>query len=296
MKFFKFLLSLLFVAHCYATNNNLDNVLLIINYNHAHYESIPLIKQMYGDYFKNIVFYGPERTFCSATKYEYPEIEYLDHNMGYVSYLSIAKAMEKYPDFDGYLFLMDDCILNAWFLKDMKDLDITKIWLPCCEFVDGNKRGTSLDLKRGLSATTWEWWKTQWGYRKTVQAYNEIPYHYKEMLAQNFGQDCVVASFSDCLYVPAQYKNEYIELATLLAKHDVFLEIAFPTILSCLSLKSEWVWLNGNLTNNQLARFTMEMDGGPCLLNHPVKLSYAANRSFVTNLFNTVKRINSAKV
>jgi hypothetical protein len=38
------------------------NTLLIINFNHPFYNSIPFLEQIYGKEFPNIVFYGEQRT------------------------------------------------------------------------------------------------------------------------------------------------------------------------------------------------------------------------------------------
>jgi hypothetical protein len=290
----KFLLiTTLFITQCFA-KVNFDRVLLVINYNHAHMnQTRSFIQQLYGNCFKNIVVYGPEKTFCSVNKVHEPEVNYVDHFMGYRSYISLAMAMEKYPGYDGYLFLMDDCILNTFLFEEMDDLDLTKIWIPLCPFVHCNKQGTAINFKKGKDAAPgWEWWNSKWGYIPTMKAWAEIPDKYKKMVAQNYGKDCVVASFSDFIYIPAQYKNQWCELAKIFEKHDVFLEIAFPTIASCLSPKSEWVWINGTaLTDNKWPRFIMENEDGPCYLNHPVKLSSPENRAFITGVFNCAKNL-----
>lgn len=266
------ILSLFLGINCFAENKNLNNIVLVINYNHAHYESVPLIKKIYEKYFNKIVFYGPKA---------HPDVNFYDHNMGYRSYMCIADAMKKNQNCDGYLFLMDDCILNAWLLDSF---DKSKIWLSQLAWVNNaNERGLAVDMTKGQDQLTkWEWWGSKWGYSQVSKAFAEIPANHKKMLTENAGPSHVVVGFSDVVYVPSKYKEQFIELATIFGKYDVFLEIALPTIMHCLSPKGDWLWLPGNNTYAQgFKDFKVA-----CAVNHPIKLSSSANRSFVTEIFN----------
>ena len=268
------LLSLLFIGKCFGSVSNLSNVLLIINYNHAHYESIPLLKEIYKPYFKNIVFYGPER---------HPDVNFCAHNKGYLSYICIADAMKNYPQSEGYLFLMDDCILNAWLLKN---LDTSKIWFPAYIGFLNSDFPKPLNVTKGLQATNWYWWNTEWGCKSITEAFNKIPDNYKEVLAQNWGESNVVAAYSDIVYIPLCYKNDYIELATIFCNQGAFLEAALPTIVSCLNPKNNWIWLKGHGTDRKKQNQDYRVD---VYINHPLKLSEKKNRAFVKKLFKKMK-------
>ena len=251
------------------------NILLIINYNHAHYESIPLLKEIYSPYFKNIVFYGPKK---------HKNVNFCAHNRGYLSYICIADAMKRYPHCDGYLFLMDDCILNAPLLKN---LDTSKIWYLLYGFLNPEQLPQSLSLDKGPNATEWCWWHTQWGCKPITAAFNKIPDHYKKVLAQNWGESNVVAAYSDIVYIPSQYKEQYSELATLFCNQAAFLESALPTIISCLDSKNNWIWLQGHGTYGKqpYKRYKFNV-----YFNHPLKLSEKKNRAFVRKLFKKMKK------
>lgn len=254
-----------------------NDILLIINYNHPHYESMSLIKKMYEPYFKNIVFYGPTK---------HPHVNELKHHMGFFSYLCISDAMKKNPNYKGYFFVMDDCIINPW---TFKDFDRTKIWYPYLQW-NAQYDGNPVDLTKGPNSyPTWEWLSSQWGYKPTVQAFNELPEVYKTKLEQNWGPHHITFACSDIVYIPSDYKDQYIELAELFGKHQVFLEIAVPTIMSCISSKSDWLWLEGNSTYNKAClEYNPEMP-----FNHPIKLShsYKQNQSFLERLFEEKLRI-----
>ena len=235
-----------------------------------------LLEEMYKPYFANIVFYGPE---------EYPGVHQLSHYRGYFSYLCISDAMNRYPDFDGYFFLHDDFIFNAWLLKTF---DHSKIFVPEFLWLYESK-GNPIDITRGSKALPeWCWWNSIWGCVPTTKAYKEIPEFYKAILANNWGKNRVVMACSDFVYIPAKYSNEFIELATIFGKYKTFLEIALPTIVGCLSSKKDWVWLKVHGTSTgtdatyHAAYKNFNLDS---YFNHPVKLSRESNRIFVKKLF-----------
>lgn len=247
-----------------------DNILLIINYNHAFYQSIPLLKQLYSPYFRNIVFYGPE---------EHPDVTCCKHHEGFLSYITIADAMEKNPEMDGYFFLMDDCILNAWLLAPC---DTQKIWYSDIHSFTST-RGTPLELEYGLNAySSWSIWLTKWGYPAAMPVFNALAEPYKMQLARNWGPKRMVAAYSDLIYIPGKFRTQFIELATLCWKHELFLEIAVPTIAACLDAKTNWVWLKGQGTERSNPCKTFNPKN---YFHHPIKLSSPDNQRFIEQLF-----------
>lgn len=249
------------------------DVLLIINYNHPHYESVPLIKKMYGPYFENIVFYGPSKA---------EGIHDLPTYLGFFSYTCIADAMRRYPTMQGYLFLMDDCILNPQLLAQH---DVTKIWYPKFHFMY-DSFGNAINLKKKEDAfPDWKWWQGPWGYKPTLVAYNQVSKKYKNMLIQNWGKYCVVGAYSDIAYIPQQYRSSFIELSDIFASNQVFLEIALPTIVACLCPKQEWLWLEGQGIDYVLTDKAFTQYNPDAIYNHPIKLSYASNRAALETIF-----------
>jgi hypothetical protein len=258
---------------------NFDDVLLIINYNHAHYESMPILREIYKKYFKNIVFYGPK---------QHPDVVFDPQYAGYFSYTRIADAMKRYPAYKGYFFLMDDCILNTWLLQD---IDQSKIWYPHMQWWPPDEphyKGVSIDLSLGAQPNLWWcWWKSQWGYIPTSKAFYEMPQENKDMLEQNWGPHRVVSAFSDIAYIPSTYSKQFIELANTFGKHQVFLEIALPTIIYSLELGENMVWFpsHGNNYQNPPRPAPIKNFNIQALCNHPIKLSYPENQKFVLDLF-----------
>jgi hypothetical protein len=271
MKYIKYLLLLtLFVGKCLAQTAEEANILLIINYNFAHYESIPLLREIYSAYFADIVFYGPE---------EYPEVHVVKHHKGYLSYLCIADAMKRYPNFDGYLFLMDDCILNVWLVPP---LDATKVWLGDIPYLMNRTRWLEVHLNRREHASPAWWWWLEWGYEATLKSYHAIAENYRKMLEINWGPFSVVTAYSDIVYIPAQYREQFLELAPIFGSNRVFLELALPTIISCFERGNNIVWLTGFATDRKNPpEYFSKRD----FFNHPVKLSFSANKDLIRSVF-----------
>lgn len=262
--------ALLIVLNIFFNTINSNDVLLLINYNHPHYESIPLLKKIYEPYFKKVVFYGPT---------QHPHVIDMPHYKGYFSYLCIADAMERFPDYEGYLFLMDDCILNPSMIQDF---DVTKLSIAhCIEY----QKAFLINIKNG-PPFYWSWWQTQWGKKAVEATLKKLPKQYKKMLQNNCGKKTVSGAFSDFVYIPSSYKNQFIELANLFGQHAVFLEIALPTILCSLSVKSEWIWWPGrSIYKNPLKLFDKN-----AIFNHPLKLSIKEHRDFIEEFFKSLSQ------
>ncbi|HSW74034.1 MAG TPA: hypothetical protein VLG71_02670 [Candidatus Limnocylindria bacterium] len=269
MKYLHHLLFLVVIVTTVSKSQPLDNILLVINYNWAHYQSIPLLKKIYQNYFANIVFYGPRQS---------RDVTGCSHDDGYISYVCVADAMKRYPQYQGYLFLMDDCILAA---RKVMDLDQSKIWMPEIPFLSAT-RGNFFNVTHQAKASSWGWWHSKWGWQAMEKAYNELPELYKKNLNKNIGKSQVMASYSDVLYIPGCYREQFIELAEIFGKHRVFLEMAFPTMLSCLCKPDEWIWLKGHGTHrkHQTESFKYSV-----YFNHPLKLSDPRVRAFIEKVF-----------
>jgi hypothetical protein len=205
-------LQLMFVTNIYASDHEQDafgeDILLIINYNFAYYNSIPFLKKIYGNFFSNIVFYGPKKD---------PQVELCEHHEGWYSYQAISDAMQKFPGYQGYLFVHDDCFINFW---NFSRFDKEKIWIVEGGWFSSNQ--------------PWGWWNKPCGIAAYKKVYNDLDYHYKLLLTENNQGEEPVRAFSDIAYIPGKYSKETIELCNICTKQGLFLEIAIPTICFCL--------------------------------------------------------------
>lgn len=244
-----------------------DDILLIVNYNHAFYDSVDFLRKIYSPYFPNIVFCGPEPGL---------NVEHIDHYKGFFGYKGICHAMKKYQNFAGYLFVNDDSIINCW---NFDRFDKNKIWFF---------RQTVTPLNADLIKNKWAWWNTKWGYRAMVQAYSHLPENFLVKLHQNLGQQMVARGFSDVIYFPAIFKEEVEYLINYYADYNLFIEIALPMICGSLAPIEErevlkglclWTWDREKV----LDYYNPELD-----FIHPIKLSHQKNRDFIEKAFTSI--------
>lgn len=244
---------------------NRERTLLIINYNFPHYESVDFLKNLYSPYVDHIVFYGPVAS---------PGVNQMDIHKGYFGYASLADAMEKNPDFDGYLYTNDDCIINYW---NFDRFDRDKIW-----FISPTRFTFCPDLKK----SAWKWWNSEWGYNAFAQAYATLPTHYKKQLA-TLGDNIVLGqTYSDIVYFPAKYRKQVIELCRHFYRYRIFLEIALPTTCACLDDPSNWELFDGVTIWRVTEQCCVEKLYAKHLdYIHPAKISIPQVREFIKNSY-----------
>lgn len=250
------------------------DILLIINYNHAYYGNNEFIKKLYSPYFPNIVFYGPEH---------HPEVRGYNAQRGVLGYMPLAFAMEQYPNYKGYLYLEDDCVVHFW---NLIRFDKDKMWIT-----DKNGRRTYYFGEH----SRWSHWNDKsWGWPAMEKAYKKLPEKYRAMLHANCGKNRAIGGLADIAYFPAKYREDIIFLCNLFNKENVFIELALPTIAACLDYESNWESIHGrwesvpgrpdrdglydgyDLENNYNTRLDFA---------HPVKLSNIENRKFTLKQF-----------
>ncbi len=239
------------------------DVLLIINFNHPHYENIDFLENLYKQAFPNIVFYGP---------YQGQGVHAFGHCNGWYSYQVVADAMKRYPDYRGYLFLQDDCVMNFW---NLYSYNKDKVWRPACAFVD----------IENSQAQNWSWWYAVCGYPAIKKTYQALPENYKNQLVKNGGAYRVPYGMSDVMYIPQHKSREFIALSELCFENKVFLELAIPLICSCLDDDSNEVILNVFFSwrlglNKEFGLYKANDD-----FVHPFKFSDQKCRNFIEKQF-----------
>jgi hypothetical protein len=201
------------------------DILLIIAYNQSIYEDNEFLTTLYKPFFPHIVFYGPRY---------YPQVHNHDAFNGIYGYMAIALAMERYPDYKGYLFVSQDCLANPW---NFVRFDKNKIWT-------GDKNHRRI-FAFGEKAQWSNWNHDTWGASSAQKAYLLLNKRYLSMLKKNCGEGKVMGGMSDMVYFPAQHRNDVIELCKLFHSQGIFIEIALPTIIACLNTQKNWEELHG---------------------------------------------------
>ena len=236
-----------------------QDVLLVVHYNHPHYQSIPFIKEIYSAIFPNIVFYG------EAT---YPEVNVVRTVTGFYFTPVVSHALKNYPGYRGYIFLQDDCLMNFWnYLR----LDKDKIWFK----VNG---ATENFHTAPLDATNSSWqFRWDWGLKALRQSFMNLSYDEWMCYQKNHGQNMAVGEMCDMFYIPGKFSSQAIALSDKF--NNVFCEISIATMLSCIDSTYNWeklesLWsLDCEVSFNN---FSPELDWV-----HPLKFSQHKYREFV---------------
>ena len=267
-------------------HHNLNDTLLVITFNFPLYESLPVLFSMYSKAFPNIYICGPSDAVNSTKDTAgYPVNRFPIHK-GYFAYECVSEAAARYKNYSGYLVLMDDVLLNWWTLGD---LDFTRLW-------EGPKE--PIQIGRFSPPSTWYWWRSRWGKKNCQRAFNEISQFYKDspdiaMLAKEMlstlrqngkGVNRCFRGRSDIFYVPRKHITRFSLLASIFRKHEVFLEIAVPTIFRLLDKVDNFeelrgYYLPGRVGEEPVAdgRYFWTMYNEELNFLHPLKLHYGAN-------------------
>ena len=179
-----------------AFKEKFKNILLIINFNSPYYDNVGFLQELYGQFFSKIIFYGD--------KGSHPEVTSFNTEKGFFLAPVITDALVRYPDFDGYIFLQDDCILNVW---NCLSLDVNKLWLPQATLNAHNWKfkwyqWTNMvnpDPNSGML-------KVAWGYAAMKEGWDQLLKQEMNNLNQNAGENNVPGAQCDMFYIPKKFK------------------------------------------------------------------------------------------
>jgi hypothetical protein len=245
-----------------------NDILLIINYHFPYYQSKGLLKKIYRPYFPHMVVCGPK---------SHAGVNVVDHYHGWYSYKDITLAMQKYPGYKGYLLINDDLIINP---QNFERFDKNCIWIY--PFLQADLAPNTF--------TNWTWWQRKEGYAAIKKVYEQLGEAASLMIKRNLGDNKVARGFSDIAYIPAQYSQQFIKICSLCVQHNVFLEIALPTICASIIPIEQIQHVNGAaLWGAQERDRACEYLNPSIDFVHPIKLSSQKNREFIEQYFNSTK-------
>ena len=266
--------------------NKFNETLLVIAFNFPLYRSIPLLFSLYSKAFPNIYICGPNDDGKSDANASGFDVHRSPIHKGYFAYECLSEAAALHKNYSGYLLLMDDVLLNFWTLKD---LDLKRLW-----------EGPKEPVQAGGIAppTRWYWWKSRWGKKNCQRAFNEIQHLTKDspetaLLANEMistlringrGAHRCFRGRSDIFYVPRHHITRFSMLSSIFRKHDVFLEIAVPTIFRLLEYVENFEQLQGYYLPGRVGqkpvtdgRYLWTLYNEDLNFIHPLKLHYGAN-------------------
>lgn len=231
-----------------------EDILLVIVFVELIYDTIPYLEKLYRHQFPNIVYCGPEKPF--ADKLEYTII-FVDMLRGVTAYECLSAATRAHPGFAGYFFIRNDLFFNFW---NVANYSRSLIW------ESSGQLGNQVMFEQPRD--TWIWWYTPWGLQACEGAYRDVVYlndEYKRAIIdkkdQEFswdvgnslnallwngrGTNMCYRGFANLFYIPSEHVTAFEKLSFIFQKHQVYMEIAVPTIIRMLELSEKTKKLSG---------------------------------------------------
>lgn len=245
---------------------NFSNCILLVvfNYSNCVYNK-DIIKDIYKNSFKTIIFYS-----------DYPiilddEINFININKGFNTHKIFNHFYKKYKSIidnsDGLFYTMDDNIIN---INILNLFDTEKII-----FYSANTENCDMNIViEDCITTDKSWFKLDYIYNHTTWHWDPSKEYINNLINDNefkrHNIDKFSGGFSDWFYLPKKYLTDNLfELFELFSKHEVFLEIAIPSIIH-----------NIEIDNSQFQFFTNDI-----LWKHNNRAKFL-NKDYVYNSLN----------
>lgn len=292
---------------CYTYENARDyfnNTLLVVLYNfdppiktiinHYHiWKNIfpnQLIAGHYDDIKQNII-EGELRKHLSnhTSNLHIVSAKAYDLEPGFLNYKILYYAISQLKKYDGYLFLHDDMGVNV---TKILNLDRSKIWQETWTGSFGTTPKvisfTNVTWSNRGQGIDWPWFDTKWGIPaldKVMQNHEDVKSMLKKCSINNTESFDLQVCESDLVYFPSSVAEELKKYTKIFADHEVFLEIAIPTIITCflpdvgkilLPLCTSWV----NRHNYQMYEEECKSE----YVFHPLKFSVQGGMELMQKL------------
>ena len=248
-----------------STKSKYPNILLMINYNYefllSHNE---FLKTLYIKYFPNMVFISPKGKNVTLEKNlnisENDTIIYCpESHRGAFSYFCITKVYEKFPNYDGYLFVMDDVFIKIW---EFDNLDFNAPWII----------GYSYDR-----ATSW----SNQSYIRMEKIYDAHP-DWRKNIDIFLGKNVIPHGISDFYYIPKRLMKKFCELSVVFYKNWTFLELAVPNSLGIfMEPKYQYIYFIGLWGENRKHIMDYIHTSHAQVVVHPVKFSNDEHKELI---------------
>lgn len=231
-----------------------DDVLLVIAFVEFLYESIPYLEKLYRHRFPNIVYCGPVKP-PEEGPYKLIVVPML---RGVTAYECLSTAARTLPQFTGYLFMRNDLFLN---IGSMATFNRSRIWQS------SGQLGNQVMFQQPRDS--WIWWYTPWGLKACEEAFKEliqlnnaykratidkkrqeesswdVEYSLNALLWNGRGLNMCYRGFSNLFYIPSKHAVTFEKLSAVFQKHQVYMEIAVPTMIKMLDLSEKTEQVTG---------------------------------------------------
>ncbi|GAB6027730.1 hypothetical protein CHUAL_001966 [Chamberlinius hualienensis] len=229
---------------------NFNNILLVIVFNFPHIDNIRMLEALYRDHFPNILFCSETKSMndlyskinSKRFKWRNNPISFVNitSNGGWYGYECAIRAIEMNYKVDGYLILGDDVLFKFW---KIYNFDVTRTRTETEIYEKPRHHNRSVDKINPW----WMWWPMKCGKNATNLAMDEIIQLSKSMTDSratifqkfidnhydnNLNMTNITIGMSDFYFIAKQDTSIFLDVAKVFLKHQVFLEIAVPTIVS----------------------------------------------------------------
>ena len=214
----------------------MNNCILLVVFNYSDCVcNKDLIKKIYENYFKKIIFYS-----------DYPiihdddEVNFINIDRGYYTHKIFNHFYNKYKSLidesDGLFYTMDDNIINVNILNLFNSNKIIYYYN---------------EIKTLDNYSGWQWDNNNWGKNAINNLLNDNEF-------KKYNIDKFSGAFADWFYLPKKYLTDKLfDLFKLFSNYEVFLELAIPSIINYIETdKSQYQEFTGEiLWNNDRGNF-----------------------------------------
>eukprot|EP01036_Dinobryon_divergens_P036939 gene36939-48196_t len=187
---------------------------------------------------------------------------------GTLAYRAVLDAINRFPDFGGYLFKHDDIQINV---TAMSSWNTSSIWAS---------RGYNEQIKNFThpqDGVDWWWPHPRAGLRAVMNSLQGSKKFADKLVSCTGRNDTwpVYGGTADFFYLPSTAVSTFLKVAGYLSFHELFLEVAIPTYVRCFRgnvTLLELQFCSGMPRNIGSITFARNSCPGAPVL-HPMKLS-----------------------
>ena len=239
-------------------------ILLVVLFNHNFYRIIPFLRRLYSPAFgQHIAFYGDEDDPGHPDVVKAPLRK--KQGTGLFQHLVMAQAMREKPNYNGYLFIADDLLLNYGKVLSTKKLHPNKIWVT-------RWTRTANIFHPDPKTLRWHHWRAKWGLPAVRQAVPCLSNTFWNQLEKSIGcKRCVAKTASDIAYLPRQFASQFSKFAYIF--RNSMNEIAIPSIVRAIASQDEIELMDGTYLWKKKRSHVVDYLTKKALFVHPVKFS-----------------------
>ena len=256
------------------------SIVLVVLFNFPHYEIIPYYELLYRPFFPQIVYCLPKggnRTVIERYNLDITIVEYDNiPGWGFTNYICVHHTHKLGLNAEGYMFAADDTFLSLSLFKNLPfQKPATVHHLPIfCEL--HNTPSNTCKLWPHLAHAEYELRSL---YREYERKKNSLPHKCLRVLQHISGlKEPLTSEPADIYYIPDSFMADASALFEAHYKHKVFLEVAIPHVLACLSYPAYPIHLNGIQEGSRdrlnFYKFIPAITTDRHEYLHPFKLSY----------------------